>query len=70
MGDKNIKYTSQNLFDIECLERGVRDQIREYEIQKRIIDGRIGELMDIAASLCRHIETIKKQNEEEEENND
>ena len=52
---KEIKYTSENLFDIKNLRHTVYCQIEECNIQKRILDGKI-------EALDRHIESIEKEN--------
>lgn len=53
--NKEIKYTSENLFDIKNLRHTVYCQIEECNIQKRILDGKI-------EALDRHIESIEKEN--------
>ena len=59
---KELKYTSENLFDIENLRRNIYSQIEEFNIQKRILDGKIETLHEIDNTLDRHIESIKKEN--------
>ena len=62
---KEIKYTSENLFDIKNLRRNIYNQIEECNIQKRILDEKIGTLHEIVSALDRHIESIEKENENE-----
>lgn len=65
MKAKNINYTSDNLFDIKNLRHRVFEQIEEYQIQQRILDGKIFELCNFRDALDRHIDSIEKQNKEE-----
>ena len=60
--NKEIKYTSENLFDIKNLRNNIHCQIVEFNIQKRILDAKIEELNKIINSLDRHIESIEKEN--------
>ena len=62
---KEIKYTSENLFDIKNLRHTIYGQIEECNIQKRILDVKIKTLQEIVNALDRHIESI-----EEEEKDD
>lgn len=59
---KEIKYTSENLFDIKNLRRTIYCQIEEFNIQKRILDGKTETLYEIVNSLDKHIESIEKGN--------
>ena len=59
---KEIKYTSENLFDIKNLRRTIYCKIEEFNIQKRILDAKIETLNEIVNSLDRHIESIEKEN--------
>lgn len=59
---KNINYTEENLFDIKCLRESIRNQIKECEIQKRILNGQIETLTSIIDSLDRHISSIENEN--------
>ena len=65
MENHDIKYTSDNLFDIENLRQSIHLQINDLKIQKRVIDGQIEKLLDVRDSLDRHISSVKKLNEEE-----
>ena len=58
---KEIKYTSENLFDIKNLRHIIYCQIEECNIQKRILDAKIETLQDIVNALERHIESIEKE---------
>lgn len=60
--NKEIKYTSENLFDIKNLRNTIYCQIVEFNIQKRILDAKIETLNKIIDSLDRHIESIEKEN--------
>ena len=62
---KEIKYTSENLFDIKILRYTIYCQIEECNIQKRILDGKIEALREIVNALDRHIESIEKENKNE-----
>ena len=64
--NKEIKYTSENLFDIKNLRHAIYCQIKECDIQKRILDAKIETLQEIANALDRHIESIEKENKDEE----
>ena len=64
--NKEIKYTSENLFDIKNLRHTIYCQIEECNIQKRILDVKIKTLQEIVNALDRHIGSI----EEEEEKDD
>ena len=59
---KEIKYTSENLFDIKNLRHTIYCKIEEFNIQKRILDAKIETLNEIINSLDRHIESIEKEN--------
>lgn len=59
---KEIKYTSENLFDIKNLRHTIYCQIEELNIQKRILDGKTETLYEIVNSLDKHIESIEKEN--------
>ena len=63
--NKEIKYTSENLFDIKNLRHTIYCQIEECNIQKRILDVKIKTLQEIVNALDRHIGSI-----EEEEKDD
>lgn len=63
--NKEIKYTSENLFDIKNLRHTIYCQIEECNIQKRILDVKIKTLQEIVDALDRHIASIEK-----EENDD
>lgn len=54
-----INYTKENLFDIKCLRDNLNCQIKECNIQKRILDGKIELLYETVASLDRHIDSIE-----------
>ena len=60
---KEIKYTSENLFDIKSLRRNIDCQIKEHNIQKRVLDAKIESLQAVVNALDRHIESIEKENE-------
>ena len=60
--NKEIKYTSENLFDIKNLRSTIYFQTVEFNIQKRILDAKIETLNEIINSLDRHIESIEKEN--------
>ena len=62
--NKKINYTSENLFDIKNLRHTVYCQIKECNIQKRILDTKIETLQEIANALDRHIESIEEGGEE------
>ena len=57
--DKEIKYTSENLFDIKNLRHTIYCQIEECNIQKRILDVKIKTLQEIVNALDRHIGSIE-----------
>lgn len=57
--NKEIKYTSENLFDIKNLRETIYCQIKEYNIQKRILDEKIKTLQEIVNALDRHIGSIE-----------
>ena len=59
--NKEIKYTSENLFDIKNLRHTIFCQIEECNIQKRILDAKIETLQEIINALDRHIESIEKE---------
>ena len=59
--NKEIKYTSENLFDIKNLRHTIYCQIEECNIQKRILDAKIETLQEIINALDRHIESIEKE---------
>ena len=61
--NKEIKYTSKNMFDIKNLRHTIYCQIEECNIQKRILDVKIKTLQEIVNALDRHIESIEKENE-------
>lgn len=61
---KEIKYTSENLFDVKNLRHNIYSQIEECNIQKRILDGQIEKLHEIVSALDRHIESIEKEQRE------
>lgn len=63
---KEIKYTSENLFDIKNLSHSIAHQIKEYNIQKRVLDAKIESLQAVVNGLDRHIESIEKGNEKGE----
>ena len=63
--NKEIKYTSENLFDIKNLRNTIYCQIEEFNIQKRILDAKIETLQEIVNALDRHIESIEKENRNE-----
>ena len=65
MENHDIKYTSENLFDIKNLRQSIHLQINDLKIQKRVIDGQIEKLLDVRDPLDRHISSVKKLNEEE-----
>ena len=65
MENHDIKYTSDNLFDIKNLRQSIHLQINDLKIQKRVIDGQIEKLLDVRDSLDRHISSVEKLNEEE-----
>lgn len=67
---KDIKYSSDNLFDIKNLRQNLYRQIEECNIQKRILDGQIDKLTEVVNALDRHIFTIEDANKKEEEEND
>ena len=60
---KEIKYTSENLFDIKNLRNTIYCQIEEFNIQKRILDAKIETLQEIVNALDRHIESIEKEDQ-------
>lgn len=60
--EQELKYSSENLFDIKCLKEGLLSQINELNIQKRVIDGKIALLYETIDSLERHILSIEEQN--------
>lgn len=60
--NKEIKYTSENLFGIKNLRNTIYSQIVEFNIQKRILDAKIETLNKIIDLLDRHIESIEKDN--------
>ena len=62
---KEIKYTSENLFDIKNLRHTIYYQIEECNIQKRILDAKIETLQEVVSALDRHIESIEKENKDE-----
>ena len=62
---KEIKYTSENLFDIKNLRHIIYCQIEECNIQKRILDAKIETLQDIVNALDRHIESIEKEKKDD-----
>ena len=64
--NKEIKYTSGNLFDIKNLRHTIFCQIEECNIQKRILDAKIETLQEISNALDRHIESIEKENKNEQ----
>ena len=53
--NKEIKYISENLFDIKNLRHTICCQIEECTIQKRILDAKIETLREIVNTLDRHI---------------
>lgn len=57
--NKEIKYTSENLFDIKNLRDTIYCRIKEYNIQKRILDEKIKTLQEIVNALDRHIGSIE-----------
>ena len=57
--NKEIKYTSENLFDIKNLRDTIQCLIKEYNIQKRILDEKIKTLQEIVNALDRHIGSIE-----------
>ena len=59
--NKEIKYTSENLFDIKNLRHTIFRQIEECNIQKRILDTKIETLQEIVNALDKHIESIEKE---------
>ena len=63
--NKEINYTSENLFDIKNLRHAIYCQIKECDIQKRILDAKIETLREIVNALDRHIESIEKENKNE-----
>ena len=64
--NKEIKYTSENLFDIKNLRHVIYCQIEECNIRKRILDAKIETLQEISNALDRHIESIEKENKNEQ----
>ena len=63
--NKEIKYTSENLFDIKNLRHTIYCQIEECNIQKRILDVKIKTLQEIVNALDRHIESIKEEEKDD-----
>ena len=63
---KDIKYTSENLFDIQSFRQNIQNQIDELYIQQRINNAQIANLLDVRDALDRHISSIEKLNKEEE----
>ena len=63
--NKEIKYTSENMFDIKNLRNIIYCQIEECNIQKRILNAKIETLQEIVNALDRHIESIEKDNNNE-----
>ena len=61
--NKEMKYTSENLFDIKNLRNSIECQVREHNIQKRVLDAKIESLQAVVNALDRHIESIEKENE-------
>ena len=61
--NKEMKYTSENLFDIKNLRNNIECQVREHNIQKRVLDAKIESLQAVVNALDRHIESIEKENE-------
>lgn len=64
--NKEIKYTSENLFDIKNLRHTIYCQIEECNIQKRILDVKIKTLQEIVNALDRHIGSIEEEEKGEE----
>ena len=64
--NKEIKYTSENLFDIKNLRHTIYCQIEECNIQKEILDAKFETLQEIINALDRHIESIEKENKNEQ----
>ena len=65
-----INYTSDNLFDIQCLRVRLHDHVKALELKKRESIFAINELNDVIAALDWHIDCIDKQNLKEEPKND
>ena len=63
--NKEIKYTSENMFDIKNLRHIIYCQIEECNIQNRILAAKIETLQKIVNALDRHIESIEKENKNE-----
>ena len=68
--NKEIKYTLENLFDIKNLRHNIEYLVREYNIQKRVLDAKIESLQAIVNALDRHIESIEIESIEKENKND
>ena len=63
--NKEIKYTSENLFDIKNLRHTIYCQIEECNIQKRILDVKIKTLHEIINALDRHIGSIEEEDKDD-----
>lgn len=60
--NQELKYSSENLFDIKCMKEGLLRQVNELNIQKRVIDEKIELLYETIDALERHILSIEEQN--------
>lgn len=63
---EDLKYTTDNLFDIKELTRSWLNEINDLTIQKRIIDEKIDMLYEHIGRVERHINAVEKQNKSTE----
>ena len=59
---EDLKYTSENLFDIRQLTESWSSEIKELTIQKRIIDEKIAMLYEHIDRVESHINDVESQN--------
>lgn len=59
---ENLNYTTENLFDIKCLVENWKNQIKELNTQKRVLDGKIELLYENIDRLESYIEKVESQN--------
>lgn len=60
--DKELNYTSENLFDLKCLVESWKNEIQKLNVQKKVLDGKIEVLYENIDRLEQHILAIEGQN--------